>query len=101
MLGISSIKGCNFSCFKAAMLAINGFDEDYVRPAVGEDIDLVWRFKGLGYRIVSVKHLAVQYHLYHTESWSSQEENQKLLRQKQASRQYRCLNGIEKVSLVG
>lgn len=100
-LGISSIKGCNFSCFKAAMLAINGFDEDYVRPAVGEDIDLVWRFEGLGYRIVSVKHLAVQYHLYHVESWSSQEENQLLLREKQASRQYRCLNGIEKVSLVG
>ncbi|MFC7524886.1 glycosyltransferase [Parapedobacter sp. GCM10030251] len=100
LLGISSIKGCNFSCFKTAMLAINGFDEDYVRPAVGEDIDLVWRFKGLGYRIVSVKHLAVQYHLYHEESWSSQEENQQLLRQKQASRQYRCINGIEKLSLV-
>jgi len=101
MLGISSIKGCNFSCFKAAMLAINGFDEDYVRPAVGEDIDLVWRFKGMGYRIVSVKHFAVQYHLYHTESWNSQEENMNMLRQKQSSRQYRCLNGIEKLSLVG
>jgi len=101
MLGISSIKGCNFSCFKAAMLAINGFDEDYVRPAVGEDIDLVWRFRGMGYRIISIKHFAVQYHLYHVESWSSQEENMVLLRQKQASRQYRCLNGIEKLSLVG
>jgi len=101
MLGISSIKGCNFSCYKEAMLAINGFDEDYTRPAVGEDIDLIWRFKGMGYRIVSVKHFAVQYHLYHVESWSSQEENMTLLRQKQASRQYRCLNGIEKLSLVG
>lgn len=101
MLGISSIKGCNFSCFKEAMLAINGFDEDYVRPAVGEDIDLVWRFKGLGYRIMSVKHFAVQYHLYHLESWSSQEENRMLLHQKQASGQYRCVNGIEKLSLVG
>ncbi len=101
VLGISSIKGCNFSCFKAAMLAINGFDEDYVRPAVGEDIDLVWRFRGMGYQMVSVKHFAVQYHLYHVESWSSQEENMVLLREKQASRQFRCLNGIEKLSLVG
>src|SRR5690606_30189937 len=100
-LGISSIKGCNFSCFKDAMLAINGFDEDYVRPAVGEDIDLVWRFRGMGYKIVSVKHFAVQYHLYHAESWNSQEENMNMLRQKQSSRQYRCLNGIEKLSLVG
>jgi len=95
-LGISSIKGCNFSCFKTAMLAINGFDEDYIRPAVGEDIDLVWRFKGMGYQIISVKHFAVQYHLHHQESWTSQEENMNMLRQKQASQQYRCLNGIEK-----
>ncbi len=100
-LGISSIKGCNFSCYKAAMLAINGFDEAYVRPAVGEDIDLVWRFTGLGYRIVSVKHFAVQYHLYHVESWTSQEENEAMLRRKQASRQYRCLNGIEKLPVSG
>ena len=100
-LGISAIKGCNFSCFKAAMLAINGFDEDYIRPAVGEDIDLVWRFKGMGFHIVSVKHFAVQYHLYHKESWTSQEENMNMLRQKQASRQYRCLNGIENRVVAG
>ncbi|MGK6351987.1 glycosyltransferase [Parapedobacter sp. DT-150] len=96
--GISSIKGCNFSCYKAAILAINGFDEDYVRPAVGEDDDLVWRFQGLGYQVVSVKHFAIQYHLYHAESWTSREENVALLREKQASGQYRCLNGIEKLS---
>ncbi|MFC3198570.1 glycosyltransferase [Parapedobacter deserti] len=96
-LGITGIKGCNFSCYKEAMLDINGFDEDYVRPAVGEDHDLVWRFQGLGYRIVSVKHFAVQYHLYHPESWVSQEENLALLRRKQASEQYRCLNGIIKL----
>lgn len=96
-LGISSIKGCNFSCYKEAILAINGFDEDYVRPAVGEDHDLVWRFRGLGYRIISVKHFAVQYHLYHPESWMSQEENLAMLREKQAAGQYRCLNGIKKI----
>ncbi len=96
-LGISAIKGCNFSCYKQALLAINGFDEDYVRPAVGEDYDLVWRFQGLGYRIVSVKHFAVQYHLHHPESWVSQAENLALLREKQASQLYRCLHGIEKI----
>src|SRR5690606_9221439 len=99
MLGISSIKGCNFSCFKRALLDINGFDEDYVQPAVGEDIDLVWRFKAAGYRIVSVKHFAVQYHLYHIESWSSQDENMALLRQKQAVGEYRCRNGINKLAV--
>ncbi|SEK36138.1 glycosyltransferase [Parapedobacter koreensis] len=96
--GIRSIKGCNFSCFKAALLAINGFDEDYVRPAVGEDDDLVWRFEGLGYRIVSAKHFVVQYHLDHPESWTCQKENLAILQRKQASKQYRCLNGIKKLS---
>lgn len=96
-LGITSVKGCNFSCYRSAMMAINGFDEDYIRPAVGEDHDLVWRFEGLGYRIVSVKHFAVQYHLYHDESWVSQEENLKLYRQKRAAGHFACINGIRKI----
>ncbi|TCK85629.1 glycosyltransferase [Albibacterium bauzanense] len=95
-LGISSIKGCNFSCYKTAILAINGFDEDYIKPAIGEDHDLVWRFEGLGYKIVSIKHFAVQYHLYHKENWSSQEENLILLKQKQKAKTFICLNGIKK-----
>lgn len=94
-LGISAIKGCNFSCYKQALEAINGFDEDYILPAVGEDYDLVWRFEGLGYRIASVKHFAIQYHLYHPESWVSQAENLALLRGKQAKHLYRCLHGIQ------
>jgi GT2 family glycosyltransferase len=94
LAGISSIKGCNFSCFKQALLDINGFDEDYQKPAIGEDIDLVWRFKGLGYKIVSIKHFAVQYHLHHPESWISQEENVALMHAKQKLAQFRCLNGI-------
>src|SRR5690554_1599845 len=95
-LGISSIKGCNFSCYKTTILAINGFDEDYVKPAIGEDHDLVWRFEGLGYKIISVKHFAVQYHLFHKENWCSQEENLILLKQKQSAKKFICLNGIKK-----
>jgi GT2 family glycosyltransferase len=98
-LGISSIKGCNFSCYKSTILAINGFDEDYIRPAIGEDHDLVWRFQGLGYKIVSIKHFAVQYHLHHTENWSSQEENLILLEKKQKNKTFICLNGIKKFNL--
>lgn len=97
-LGISSIKGCNFSCYKTTIMAINGFDEDYVKPAIGEDHDLVWRFEGLGYKIISIKHFAVQYHLYHKENWSSQEENLRTLKQKQNAKTYICLNGIKKLS---
>ena len=94
LAGISSIKGCNFSCYRNALIDINGFDEDYIRPAIGEDIDLVWRFKGLGYKICSIKHFAVQYHLDHPESWISQEENSALMKSKQSSKLYRCYNGL-------
>ncbi|MCA5006516.1 glycosyltransferase [Sphingobacterium bovistauri] len=95
-LGISSIKGCNFSCFKSSLLSINGFDEDYTKPAIGEDIDLVWRFKGLGYNITSIKHFAIQYHLYHKESWTDQSENEKLMQNKMNAKTFRCINGLQK-----
>ncbi len=93
---IRHLKGCNFSCYKDAIIHINGFDEDYVKPAIGEDIDLSWRFKGLGYKLVSVRNYAVQYHLYHRENWTSQEENLKLMLDKQANKLFRCKNGLEK-----
>lgn len=94
--GISAIKGCNFSLHKEALIAINGFDEDYTRAAVGEDYDLGWRLEGLGYYIKSIKHFAVQYHLYHKENWSGQEENLAILKSKQSKKEYRCKNGLIK-----
>lgn len=96
LLGISSIKGCNFSCYKDALIAINGFDEDYILPAIGEDIDLGWRFKGLGYTISSIKHFAIQYHLHHQESWTDQSKNEAIMHQKMAKNLFRCINGLSK-----
>ena len=59
------IIGCNWSAFKEDILKINGFDETYVLPSVGEDIDLGWRFRGLGIELKSCKHNANLIHLYH------------------------------------
>lgn len=95
--GVSWITGCNFSCYKSALIAINGFDEDYIKPAIGEDVDLTWRWIGLGYKITSVRNLAVQYHLYHKENWTSQEENIAIMESKKARHAYRCENGLEKI----
>src|SRR5688572_27266506 len=69
------LKGCNMSFYREDIEAINGFDEDYVLPAIGEDIDLTWRFKGLGYSLFSLRNLAVQYHLHHPENWTDQSLN--------------------------
>ena len=91
------LKGCNMSCFREDMKAINGFDEDYKLPAIGEDIDLTWRFKGLGYSLFSMRNLAVQYHLYHKENWTDQSQNLQLMEKKMGLREYVCRNGLNKL----
>lgn len=57
--------GCNFSLFKKDILAINGFDERYEAPSIGEDSDVQFRLELNGIKVKSVNHIAVQYHLYH------------------------------------
>lgn len=93
---MTQLKGCNMSFSKKAILSINGFDEDYVRPAIGEDIDLVWRFERAGYSLFSLRNLAVQYHLHHQENWSDQSENIQMMEEKRKADQFICQNGISK-----
>ncbi len=57
--------GCNFSLHKESILSINGFDERYQAPSIGEDSDVQFRLELNGYRTKSLNHIAVQYHLYH------------------------------------
>lgn len=57
--------GCNFSIHKKDLLRINGFDERYEAPSIGEDTDIQFRLERLGIRIRSLNNIAVQYHLYH------------------------------------
>lgn len=90
------LKGCNMSFHREDIEAINGFDEDYQLPAIGEDIDLTWRFKGLGYELFSLRNLAVQYHLHHKENWTDQSVNLQLMEQKMGLMQYICRNGLKK-----
>ncbi len=57
--------GCNFSLNKKDMLNINGFDERYEAPSIGEDSDIEFRLSLNGIKVKSLNHIAVQYHLYH------------------------------------
>ena len=59
------LKGCNFSCWKADLVAINGFDEGFVTPGGGEDGDIRRRFRLHGLTARNVKHVARVYHQYH------------------------------------
>jgi len=88
--------GCNMSFSQKAIYAINGFDEDYVRPAFGEDRDLSWRFRAAGYRHQSLRNLAIVYHLDHPSGWSDQEENLSLYQEKMSRNEFICKNGLNK-----
>ncbi|MGD1005982.1 MAG: glycosyltransferase [Ignavibacteriaceae bacterium] len=59
------IVGCNFSIHKEDFLKINGFDERYEAPSIGEDSDVEYRLRLCGVEIKSLNNIAVQYHLYH------------------------------------
>ncbi|MEI6754745.1 MAG: glycosyltransferase [Paludibacter sp.] len=92
----NKLVGSNMSFSKKAIYAINGFDEDYQLPAVGEDFDLTWRFDAAGFSHVSVRNLAIQYHLYHHENWTDQEKNMEICRRKQLENIFICKNGLLK-----
>lgn len=93
------IWGCNWSVNKAQILAINGFDEDYVKAGIGEDTDIEWRLRESGSSFVSVKFKAVQYHLHHKANYSDVEVNHNLniLKNKKEQNHIVCLNGIKKL----
>ncbi len=90
--------GCNWGIKKKHLIDINGFDEDYVRAAVGEDTDVEWRLKRLGIGSKSVKNKAIVYHLHHERSYSIEgvEINRALLKEKIALGNFKCINGLEK-----
>lgn len=93
--------GCNMSCYKSAMIEINGFDEALGNSAWASDTDLAWRFKGLGYKIVSARYIANEFHLFHKRSESeynrgSMDQIEKNIKEKN----FRCKDGIVKDSNI-
>jgi glycosyltransferase involved in cell wall biosynthesis len=87
--------GCNFSCNKQDLIRINGFNEDYIAPGIGEDSDIDWRLVKAGVRIKNIKFSAIQYHLYHPRMYSVSQENISLFKKTKVSGNYRCANGLE------
>ena len=95
------IWGCNWGVSKQHLFDVNGFDEEYVLPCFGEDLDIDWRLSSLGLKRYSLKNKAIQYHLYHPLIWDENIESRgrKLYEQKRDDGFARCLNGIEKLSI--
>jgi GT2 family glycosyltransferase len=95
---VNYIIGCNWSAFKDDILSINGFDETYKLPSVGEDVDLGWRFRGLGIELKSCRYNANMIHLYHKKRFGGNEGeiNNEILWKNHAQNKFFCDNGIIK-----
>ncbi len=92
--------GCNFSLYKDLFIAINGCDEDFLDGSI-EDNDLGIRVLNQGKRVLSVRGLAIIFHLWHPSSWSFENDkyqhNLVILKRRIANRERFCKNGIKKL----
>ncbi len=91
------ILGCNFSIPKNLLIRINGFDENYEGPGLGEDSDIEYRLRLINAKFKSVRNLAVQYHMYHPKT-IEEEMNMKYFKQVKERKEFYCRNGLEKVN---
>jgi glycosyltransferase involved in cell wall biosynthesis len=90
----TGIWGCNWSIHKKHLIAVNGFDEDYIKAGVGEDTDIEWRLFQTGIKLKKIKNKAIQYHLHHVENYANTFENEKLMLKKQQEGKVFCDNGL-------
>ena len=94
------ILGCNFSVSKSWLERINGFNEEYRGPGIGEDTDIAFRLGLAGARAVTLRYLAVLYHLYHPATRVA-EANRALYARVVAAREAVCAQGLRGHLLEG
>lgn len=93
------ILGCNFSVWKQDLLNINGFDERFVYPGMGEDSDLENRLRQNGVQLVSKKFYVTVYHLYHNPLGAYDDMNYTLYNENLKNNVTYTPYGIEKKSI--
>lgn len=90
--------GCNMSCYRNAMLELNGFDEGLGNSAMAGDTDLEWRFVGLGYKMLSARYIANIFHLYHARKESEYNRGTcSQMQENQKQNQYICKQGLKSI----
>lgn len=89
------ILGCNFSLYKKAMEQINGFDLQYENPYVGEDTDIDYRLRKMGYKVYFPKCKLILYHLHHKKmDRISEKINEKILQRKKLQEEIIAKSGL-------
>lgn len=90
------ILGCNFSVEKSLIEEINGFNEDYRNPGIGEDTDVAFRLSLVGAHFSTLRYQAILYHLYHPVTRVGN-ENRGIFAEVERKRQSWCPNGLTKL----
>lgn len=91
----TAILGCNFSLHRDDLLAINGFNEEYQSPGLGEDTDIEVRLRRNGASVRSNKLIALQYHLYHPKAYLVSKQNRALLKLAREGGSVYCTQGLD------
>jgi len=86
--------GCNLAIHRDDLFKINGFNEEYESPGIGEDSDIDWRLQMAGVKIRNVKFSAVEFHLYHPRGYTVSDRNQQLLQESRQAGRYVCTHGL-------
>ena len=93
---VHGMLGSNFSASKKDLEAVNGFDELYDGPGCGEDSDIQYRLSLIGVRGKSLRNLAIQFHIYHPPTKTSQASWERFQRVKMLRNPW-CEVGLKKL----
>lgn len=90
-----SLSGCNFSLYRKALEAVNGFNEDILEHGF-DDYELGHRLKIEGYKFFNISKMCNTYHLYHPTRKTRRKEVAEKIARVDASTNSWCENGLSK-----
>ncbi|HTF19341.1 MAG TPA: glycosyltransferase [Chryseolinea sp.] len=98
---IFRVRGANMAFWRSDVIAINGFNEDFVGWG-REDSEFIARMQHAGIRKYHLKFSGAAFHLYHPESRrDALATNDRILHQTVVNESLRCDNGIDKYLSAG
>ena len=93
---LTRIRSCNISCWREDVLAINGFNEDFIGWG-REDTEFMVRMLNRGIYFYKMRLAGHGFHLHHPiSSRHFEQRNEEILQETIRTRSGWCLNGIDK-----
>jgi len=91
------LRGCNMSYWKKDAIAINGYNEDFIGWGY-EDFNFAQRLLYAGVTSKRIKHMAIQFHIYHKEAPKGNTEiGDKIQIETAENKITKCKNGLVKL----